>query len=245
MRRWIVGLLAIASLSAAVARAQPPHAGVPARALPPPRFGHTLDIGLVSGTVIVTPPGRQPFKLGVQDRIIPVGSLLDTTHGRIDLRAAPFPASTTGTGRTAKVEDAEFYTGKFTVRQRAGTGVTQILLAGGNPSVCSQTARSPAQRRALPHRVLRLLGRERQVPDAGALRRRDRARDGVDDHRLLRRHAGERAARRRVGPRPRAPQDRHRDIRPQLLRQGIVGRVSRAARAATRTRAGSRCPRTG
>ena len=156
MRRWTVGLVAIAPLWAAVADAQPVRTA--AKALPPPRFGHTLDIGLVSGTVIVTPPGRQPFKLGVQDRIIPVGSLLDTTHGRIDLRAAPFPASTTGTGRTAKVEDAEFYTGKFTVRQRAGTGVTQILLAGGNPSVCSQTARSPAQRRALPHRVLRLLG---------------------------------------------------------------------------------------
>ena len=158
MRRWTVGLLAIASLSAAVARAQPPHAGVPAKALPPPRFGHTLDIGLVSGTVIVTPPGKQPFKLGVQDRNIPLGSVLDTTHGRIDLRAAPFPGSSAGTARTAKVEDAEFYKGKFTVRQRAGAGVTQILLAGGNPSVCSQTAKPQAQRRALPHRVLRLLG---------------------------------------------------------------------------------------
>ena len=157
MRRWTVGLLAIASLSATVARAQSPHAGVPAKALPPPRFGHTLDIGLVSGTVIVTPPDKQPFKLGVDDRNIPIGSLLDTTRGRIDLRAAPFPGSTR-TARTAKVEDAEFYKGKFTVRQRAGTGVTQILLTGGNPSVCSASANPPAQRRALPHRVLRLLG---------------------------------------------------------------------------------------
>ena len=91
MRRWTVGLVAIASLSAAVASAQPPRVAVPGRSLPPPRFGHTLDIGLVSGTVIVTPPGKQPFKLGVKDRNIPIGSLLDTTHGRVDLRAAPPP----------------------------------------------------------------------------------------------------------------------------------------------------------
>ena len=158
MRRLTVGLVAIASLWAAGADAHPPRAAVAAKALPPPRFGHTLDIGLVSGRVIVTPPGEQPFKLGVQDQNIPIGSLLDTTRGRIDLRAAPPPGSTTGTVRAAKVQDAEFYKGKFTVRQRAGTTVTQILLAGGNPSACSQSAQPTAQRRALPHRVLRLLG---------------------------------------------------------------------------------------
>lgn len=156
MRRWTVGLVAIAPLWAAVADARP--LSTAAKALPPPRVGHTLDIGLVSGRVIVTPPGKKPFELGVQDQNIPIGSLLDTTRGRIDLRAAPPPASTTGTARAAKVEDAEFYKGKFTVRQPAGATVTQIRLAGGNRSVCSQTAKPPAQRRALSHRVLRLLG---------------------------------------------------------------------------------------
>jgi hypothetical protein len=156
MRRWTVGLVAIAPLWAAVADARP--LSTAAKALPPPRFGHTVDIGLVSGRVIVTPPGKKPFELGVQDQNIPIGSLLDTTRGRIDLRAAPPPASTTGTARVAKVEDAEFYKGKFTVRQPAGATVTQIRLAGGNRSVCSQTAKPPAQRRALSHRVLRLLG---------------------------------------------------------------------------------------
>jgi hypothetical protein len=157
MRRWTVGLVAIASLSVAVAGAQPPRVAVPGRSLPPPRFGHTLDIGLVSGTVIVTPPGKKPFKLGVQDRNIPIGSLLDTTHGRVDLRAAPVPGSVTGTARAAKVEDAEFDKGKFTVRQPAGATVTQILLAGGHLSVCSVTAGAQIARKTLPHRVLRLL----------------------------------------------------------------------------------------
>src|ERR1700761_2730712 len=108
MRRWTVGLVAIASLWAAVADAQPPGAAAPARTLSPPRFGHTLDIGLVSGTVIVTPPGKKPFKLGVQDQNIPIGSLLDTTRGRVDLRAAAAAGSATGVATTAKVEDAEF-----------------------------------------------------------------------------------------------------------------------------------------
>ncbi len=155
MRRWTVGLVAIAPLWAAVADARP--VSTAAKALPAPRFGHTLDIGLVSGRVIVTPPGKKAFNLGVQDQNIPIGSLLDTTRGRVDLRAASPPASTTGTARAAKVEDAEFYKGKFTVSQRAGATVTQILLAGGNPIVCSESAKPPAQRRALPHRVLRLL----------------------------------------------------------------------------------------
>ena len=138
MRRWTVGLVALAPLWAAVADARP--LSTAAKALPPPRFGQTLDIGLVSGRVIVTPPGKTPFNLGVQDQNIPIGSLLDTTRGRVDLRAAPPPASTTGTARAAKVEDAEFFKGKFTVSQRAGATVTQILLAGGNPIVCSESA---------------------------------------------------------------------------------------------------------
>src|SRR6476660_320011 len=100
MRRWTVGLVVIASLWAAVAHAQPRSPAVPARALPPPRFGHTLDIGLVSGTVIVTPPGKKPFKLGLQDQNIPIESLLDTTHGRVDLRAAPPLGSATGVARS-------------------------------------------------------------------------------------------------------------------------------------------------
>ncbi|MGZ4251033.1 MAG: hypothetical protein ACXVUE_22340 [Solirubrobacteraceae bacterium] len=152
MRKWTVGLASVASLWAAVACAQLPHAAA-AASLPPPRFGHTLNIGLVSGTVIVTPPGKQPFKLGTQDRSIPIGSLLDTTHGRVDLRAAPSP----GTAGTARVQDAEFYRGKFRVRQAPGSQVTDVLLAGGNTAACKPQIAAQAAR-ALPHRVLRLLG---------------------------------------------------------------------------------------
>src|SRR5438270_2074761 len=85
----LVGALASALASTAGAGpVQRGPAGGSARALPAPAFGRTLDIGLVSGTVIVTPPGRRPFKLGVQDRSVPIGSLFNTNRGRVDLRAA-------------------------------------------------------------------------------------------------------------------------------------------------------------
>jgi hypothetical protein len=142
----VAGALLAAGMGAAVATAGAPHAaGV---RLPPPSFGSTLDIGLVSGTVIVTLPSGRSFTLGTQDRNIPIGSLIDTTHGRVDLRAAPLPPApsaaatpnrgaapvppTPSVGATAsRVEDAQFYQGAFRVRQTAGNPVTQIRLAGG------------------------------------------------------------------------------------------------------------------
>jgi hypothetical protein len=100
--------------------------------LPPPRFGHSLNIGLVSGTVFVTLPNHSSFRLGVQDRSIPIGSLLDTTRGRVDLRAATPPAS----GKRAPLQDAQFFQGQFTVRQTNRTQATQINLAGGRFAKC-------------------------------------------------------------------------------------------------------------
>ena len=84
----------------------------------------------MSGTVIVTPPGGHSFQLGTQDRNIPVGSLIDTTHGRVDLRAAPPPALGAA-AVAARVEDAQFYDGAFRVAQSASRPVAQIRLVGG------------------------------------------------------------------------------------------------------------------
>jgi len=142
--RFIVGLAAVGAVLVA---------GVADATLPPPRFGHSIDIGLVSGTVIVTPPGGQSFTLGPQDRNVPVGSLIDTAHGRVDLRAAPPPAGATAAG----VEDAQFYDGTFRVAQSASTPVAQIRLASGNLTACTAPAGHLAPRRKPPHKVLRLL----------------------------------------------------------------------------------------
>jgi hypothetical protein len=137
--------------------------GVADASLSPPGFGRSVDIGLVSGTVIVTPPGGHSFVLGTNDRNVPVGSLIDTTHGRVDLRAAP-PPSPAGDGVPAKavrVEDAQFYDGAFRVTQSANSPVAQIRLAGGMTSTCTTPRASQrhslAPRRGTPHKVVRLL----------------------------------------------------------------------------------------
>jgi hypothetical protein len=154
----IAGVVSAGALGAAVALAAGPHPA--GDGLPPPRFGHTLDIGLVSGTVIVTLPSGRSFTLGTQDRNIPIGSLIDTTRGRVDLRAAPLPPAAPAGATASRVEDAQFYQGAFRVRQTAGNPVTQIHLAGGQFAECSAaggTAGTIAARATLPHRVVRLL----------------------------------------------------------------------------------------
>src|SRR5947209_20188221 len=77
-------------LGASVALVQ---TGVANPVLPSPSFGRTVNIGLVAGTVIVTLPSGQSFRLGPRDRQIPIRSLIDPTRGRVDLRAAPGPTS--------------------------------------------------------------------------------------------------------------------------------------------------------
>jgi hypothetical protein len=136
-------------------------AGVADASLPPPGFGRSVDIGLVSGTVIVTPPGGQSFVLGSGDRNVPLGSLIDTTHGRVDLRAAPPPFRARAGASAARVEDAQFYDGSFRVTQSASSPVAQIRLAGGNAKACPATHAAErdglSPRRSPPHKVVRLL----------------------------------------------------------------------------------------
>lgn len=149
--RTIIGLAVIGTLLIT------PVAGA---TLPPPRFGHTVDIGLVSGTVVVTPPGGHRFTLGTQDRSIPIGSLIDTTHGRVDLRAASPPTPVAPTARLTSgshIEDAQFYDGAFRVTQSPSSPVAQIRLAGGNTSACRAPNVGLVQHSRPPHRVLRLL----------------------------------------------------------------------------------------
>ena len=131
--------------------------GVADATLPPPRLGRSVDIGLVSGTVLVTPPGGHPFKLGTQDRNIPVGSVIDTTHGRVDLRAATTPPLGAADAANTPVQDAQFYDGAFKVAQSASRPVAQIRLAGGPLAACSAPSGDLAPHRKLPHKVLRLL----------------------------------------------------------------------------------------
>lgn len=147
------------SIAAGAALGGPAAGGKPgvrprAARLPPPEFGRSLDIGLVSGTVLITPPAGHTFKLGAQDRNIPIGSVIDTVHGRVDLRAAPVPGGKAG---AARVEDAQFYDGKFSARQPKGATVTSVVLKGGSFASCTAHSSGASASRSLPHRVVRLL----------------------------------------------------------------------------------------
>lgn len=78
------------------------------------------------------PPATAAFRLGTQDRNIPVGSAIDTTHGEVDLRAARPNSS-------ARVQDGQFSKGLFTVFQHPGQhGLTELDLAsaGSRTHVC-------------------------------------------------------------------------------------------------------------
>jgi hypothetical protein len=107
-----------------------------------------VDIGLVSGTVVVRPPGRRAFVLGAQDRNIPIGSVINTVRGRVDVRAATPPAAG---ARGGGIQDAQFYDGSMTVMQQATSAITDVNLVGGDFAACSSSSSS------VSNQVLRLL----------------------------------------------------------------------------------------
>jgi hypothetical protein len=125
--------------------------GSSAASLPPPKLGQSFDIGLVSGTVVVKPPATAAFRLGTQDRSIPAGSALDTTHGEVDLRAARANGA-------SGVQDGQFSKGLFTVFQHSGQhGLTELDLtsAASRARVCGP-ANAPSST-STAARVLALL----------------------------------------------------------------------------------------
>ena len=105
---------------------------------PPPVFGKTANVVPVSGRVLVRLPGSREFVSLSSARTLPLGSLVDTTGGKVRLTSAR--SSTGGT------ESGVFYSGVFRVTQtraRSGVrsgqlvGLTVLTLAGPRPSGCA------------------------------------------------------------------------------------------------------------
>jgi hypothetical protein len=116
----------------------PPSSPPPAKLLPPPVLGKTVNAQLVSGTVFVKLPGGAQESLAgpwdaafeslskglgfvplVEARQIPVGSILETTHGVVKLTAATAAAGKFGFG--------DFGAGIFKLLQnRAQRGLTEL-----------------------------------------------------------------------------------------------------------------------
>jgi len=110
-----------------------------------------------AGGLAQTPPGFLPLRGAA---ILPVGSIVETAKGRVELTAA---AATSG-GQTMK---GQFYEGRFQIRQvrqgRRGAKrrklFTQLPLQGGNfRSVCGRNSRAlTAQRKKRSKKKVRHL----------------------------------------------------------------------------------------
>lgn len=132
-----------AALAAALVVTGAVSSGAGGAGLPPPRFGQSVDIGLVSGVVMVKPVKGVPFQLGVVDRSIPVGSVIDSTRGVVDLRTAYAPGTT-----AHGVQDGQFSGAPFTILQRPAQKGLSVLHVVVPRAVAQTCPRLGATRRA-------------------------------------------------------------------------------------------------
>src|SRR6185312_11802579 len=114
--------------------AAPALPGTPAPAVltpatPEPVQGTSVVVAPTRGTVLVKSPTGSGFIPLTEDGSVPVGSVVDTRAGAITLTSSVAGGTQTGT----------FRGGMFEVRQsRSGTGMTDIVLRGGDFSSCGR-----------------------------------------------------------------------------------------------------------
>jgi hypothetical protein len=118
-RTGLFVLTALALLAACVA----PALG----ATPKPKLGSTVVLKPAGGTVLVKPRGGKRFKLK-KTTAVPVGSLVDTTHGLVKLTSARESKGT---------QSGVFSQGAFVVTQQKSDGLTDLQLTGGNFGACT------------------------------------------------------------------------------------------------------------
>ena len=161
--------------------------------LPPPKAGKTVNIKIKAGKVRFKLPGSKKFVTLTDPRQIPLGTIIDTTHGRVTLTSA---ADTGG-----NTQHAWFYRGIFKVGQTKGSKpVTELSLAGPKPS-CKASASAAAAPKKKKPKTRRLWGDGNGlVPDERPVLLGDRARHALGRDRHLPGHAdaGARRGRRRA-----------------------------------------------
>jgi Bacterial Ig domain/RTX calcium-binding nonapeptide repeat (4 copies)/Divergent InlB B-repeat domain len=101
---------------------------VTAFALPPPTPGQNVNATPIAGDVLVKVAGTPQFVPLSVPRLVPVGSQLDATKGRVELTAA----------RAGGITDtSQFYDGTFQLSQPTPTALAELRLVLGDFSVCS------------------------------------------------------------------------------------------------------------
>jgi hypothetical protein len=94
-----------------------------------PAFGHSVDLGPVSGKVFVKVPGAPSFVALITPREVPVGTQLDTTRGSLVLTAS-------GAVR-GQVFAGEFDGGQFQILQTQTLGnLVDLKLDGASTAAC-------------------------------------------------------------------------------------------------------------
>jgi hypothetical protein len=103
-----------------------------------PVNGHSVALETASGTILILLPGhKKPRPLG-KGEIIPVGTIVDATNGRVTL---------TSRDKDGSVQTAVFYGGVFKVLQRPGSDLVVLRLRGGDFSSCTGEGGSQADAR--------------------------------------------------------------------------------------------------
>lgn len=101
--------------------------------LPAPERGETANVARVTGTIRFRPPGSRHYVLLTGAQQIPIGSMIDTRKGTIEL--------TTASDDTGGQQTAEFFDGLFQLRQPDIDGsFTEARLAGA--PACSRATAS-------------------------------------------------------------------------------------------------------
>jgi hypothetical protein len=111
-----------------------------------PELGQSVGVSAQAGSVLVRLPGSTRAVALTDAASVPVGSIVDTRRGTVNLSSAlPGEASQTGT----------FHGGLFEVRQPAGThGMTELVLRGPLPTCPAGGARAASASAKHPPRVL-------------------------------------------------------------------------------------------
>jgi hypothetical protein len=112
---------------------------------PAPEFGKSVTVSPAQGIVLVQLPGGAASARAARfvpltgARRVPVGSVLDTTRGRVRLISSR--------GRGKGTQSAVLYSGIFkTTQNRRGHGLTVFRLTGPKP-VCGRSARAAVARK--------------------------------------------------------------------------------------------------
>ena len=122
-----------------------------------PQYGKSVNLGVVSGVIRVHLPGSTKFIVLGTDQQLPVGTIVDASHGRVRLSSAKGPGGGT--------QSADFYSGAFRVLQpKGGKPITVLKLENG--LVCPvEEGQARARRRLRPIQEPRPLGqRQGQLP---------------------------------------------------------------------------------